>query len=81
MLKADPFGAAPQWKAHWDISTKFFRIMNEGLATFVAGGASGMTVDFVLFPLDTIKTRLQTKAGKGKPISRKNFYAGMMTAA
>jgi len=29
----------------------------------VAGGMAGMTVDFVLYPLDTIKTRMQTRPG------------------
>ena len=27
----------------------------------LAGGLSGMTVDFVLFPIDTIKSRLQAR--------------------
>jgi hypothetical protein len=30
-------------------------------ATVLAGGLSGMTVDLVLFPLDSIKTYLQTR--------------------
>lgn len=30
----------------------------------VAGGLSGITVDFILFPLDTVKTRLQARKVK-----------------
>lgn len=29
----------------------------------MAGGCAGMAVDFVLFPLDTIKTRMQVRPG------------------
>ena len=35
-----------------------------------------MMVDFVLYPLDTIKTRLQTKTPAGKKVSKTNFYSG-----
>ena len=37
--------------------------MPDYLLHAVAGGFSGMAVDSVLFPLDTIKTRLQARAG------------------
>lgn len=49
--------------------------MNEAAATFLAGGASGMMVDFVLYPLDTIKTRLQTKGGAGK-VNKNSLFSG-----
>lgn len=50
--------------------------MQDGAATFFAGGASGMTVDFVLYPLDTIKTRLQTKGGGKGALNKRGFYSG-----
>lgn len=37
-------------------STKFFLFVK-------AGGAAGFSVDLALYPLDTIKTRLQSPAG------------------
>jgi hypothetical protein len=61
-------------------SRQFFQFQmgtNSALLTLVAGGLSGTTVDFVLFPLDTIKTRLQARpsvvAAAGKQAS---FYKG-----
>ena len=33
------------------------------LTSLVSGGMAGMAVDISLFPLDTIKTRLQSKYG------------------
>jgi len=41
-----------------------------------AGGIAGMTVEATLFPLDTLKTRLQTRV-KGQPISFKGMYRGV----
>lgn len=35
----------------------------------VAGGFAGMSVDFVLFPLDTIKTRMQVRRGANASVS------------
>lgn len=32
-------------------------------ASLVAGGVAGVSVDLILFPLDTIKTRLQSPQG------------------
>jgi len=49
--------------------------------TFLAGGLAGASVDAVLFPLDTIKTRLQarvtaTKTGVGL-VSKGRLYSGL----
>ncbi|KAK0780637.1 S-adenosylmethionine transporter [Friedmanniomyces endolithicus] len=33
------------------------------LRSLIAGGLAGTTVDLSLFPLDTLKTRLQSAAG------------------
>ena len=35
------------------------------LTSLVSGGMAGMAVDISLFPLDTVKTRLQSKYGLG----------------
>eukprot|EP00475_Leptophrys_vorax_P012275 TRINITY_DN18699_c0_g1_i2.p1 TRINITY_DN18699_c0_g1~~TRINITY_DN18699_c0_g1_i2.p1 ORF type:complete len:373 (-),score=31.20 TRINITY_DN18699_c0_g1_i2:238-1356(-) len=51
----------------------FARILLEGA---VAGGAAGVTVETVLYPIDTIKTRLQVaRAGGG--INFKGLYQGL----
>ena len=46
-----------------------------------AGGIAGTTVDIVLFPLDTIKTRLQSKIGFWAAGGFKSIYAGIGPAA
>ncbi|CAE7734638.1 SAMC1 [Symbiodinium sp. KB8] len=38
-----------------------------------------MMVDFVLYPLDTIKTRLQTKGGAGK-VNKNSLFSGLLSA-
>lgn len=48
--------------------------------TALAGGMAGMCVDSVLFPLDTIKTRLQARK-TGLPIPQKSFYRGVCALA
>ncbi|XP_015886856.3 S-adenosylmethionine carrier 1, chloroplastic/mitochondrial isoform X1 [Ziziphus jujuba] len=51
----------------------FFRILFEG---FIAGGAAGVVVETALYPIDTIKTRLQAVHGGGK-IVLKGLYSGL----
>lgn len=46
----------------------------------VAGGMAGMAVDTVLFPLDTIKTRLQAKAGFMASGGFRGIYSGLSSA-
>ncbi|MBN3280636.1 SAMC protein, partial [Polyodon spathula] len=46
-----------------------------------AGGSAGMCVDLALFPLDTIKTRLQTPQGFHKAGGFRGIYAGVPSAA
>lgn len=46
-----------------------------------AGGCAGMCVDLTLFPLDTIKTRLQSLQGFYKAGGFKGIYAGVPSAA
>lgn len=52
-------------------------------ANAVVGGFSGIVVDAVLFPLDTIKTRLQQRKLAGVPSSsvrNASFYRGLVSA-
>ncbi|KAF3440483.1 hypothetical protein FNV43_RR18767 [Rhamnella rubrinervis] len=51
----------------------FFRTVFEGV---VAGGAAGVVVETALYPIDTIKTRLQAAHGGGK-IVLKGLYSGL----
>uniref|UniRef100_A0A8C1UKM2 Mitochondrial S-adenosylmethionine carrier protein n=1 Tax=Cyprinus carpio TaxID=7962 RepID=A0A8C1UKM2_CYPCA len=46
-----------------------------------AGGCAGMCVDLTLFPLDTIKTRLQSQQGFYKTGGFRGIYAGLPSAA
>ncbi|KAG8225272.1 hypothetical protein J437_LFUL006505 [Ladona fulva] len=47
----------------------------------MAGGAAGTAVDISLFPLDTIKTRLQSRQGFWKAGGFRGIYAGLGPAA
>lgn len=44
---------------------------------FKSGAAAGVGVDLALFPLDTIKTRLQSKQGFWKAGSFRGIYNGL----
>lgn len=46
-----------------------------------SGALAGLAVDFTLFPLDTIKTRLQSQAGFAKSGGFKNIYSGIGSIA
>ena len=46
-----------------------------------AGGVAGVSVDLILFPLDTIKTRLQSPQGFNKAGGFHGIYAGVPSAA
>ncbi|CAL5414812.1 unnamed protein product [Camellia sinensis] len=61
--------------AHGDGPFDFLRILFEGAIT---GGAAGVVVETALYPIDTIKTRLQAAAvrGGGK-IILKGLYSGL----
>lgn len=43
----------------------------------IAGGMAGMSVDIVLFPIDTIKTRLQSPVGLWKSGGFRGIYNGL----
>lgn len=51
----------------------FFRTFFEGV---IAGGTAGVVVETTLYPIDTIKTRLQAARGGGK-IDLKGLYSGL----
>ena len=44
---------------------------------FKSGASAGMGVDFILFPLDTIKTRLQSKKGFIGSGGFRGIYSGL----
>ncbi|XP_077626721.1 mitochondrial S-adenosylmethionine carrier protein isoform X2 [Crocuta crocuta] len=50
-------------------------------ASLVAGGIAGISVDLILYPLDTIKTRLQSPQGFNKAGGFRGIYAGVPSAA
>lgn len=50
-------------------------------ASLVAGGIAGASVDLILFPLDTIKTRLQSPQGFNKAGGFRGIYAGVPSTA
>ncbi|XP_006865711.1 PREDICTED: S-adenosylmethionine mitochondrial carrier protein [Chrysochloris asiatica] len=50
-------------------------------ASLVAGGVAGVSVDLILFPLDTIKTRLQSPQGFHRAGGFRGIYAGVPSAA
>ncbi|XP_072136631.1 mitochondrial S-adenosylmethionine carrier protein isoform X3 [Mobula birostris] len=51
------------------------------MSSLVAGGMAGMCVDLTLFPLDTVKTRLQSQQGFYKAGGFRGIYAGIPSAA
>lgn len=54
---------------------------NFTLAALLAGASAGLAVDVTLFPLDTIKTRLQSKDGFIKSGGFRQIYSGLGSAA
>lgn len=51
------------------------------LTSLISGGVAGTAVDVALFPLDTIKTRLQSSQGFLKAGGFRGVYAGLSVAA
>ena len=47
------------------------------ITSLIAGGLAGVSVDIILFPLDTLKTRLQSKQGFRKSGGFSNLYKGI----
>eukprot|EP01062_Namystynia_karyoxenos_P073864 TRINITY_DN70688_c0_g1_i1.p1 TRINITY_DN70688_c0_g1~~TRINITY_DN70688_c0_g1_i1.p1 ORF type:complete len:310 (+),score=93.55 TRINITY_DN70688_c0_g1_i1:69-932(+) len=61
------------WHAWW-YSSPF-------AVSMIAGGAAGLTVDLVLFPLDALKTRLQSRGGLRAAGGLSSPYRGIAAAA
>jgi solute carrier family 25 (mitochondrial S-adenosylmethionine transporter), member 26 len=53
---------------------------NSKVVSLISGGAAGTAVDIILFPLDTIKTRLQSRNGFIKSGGFKGIYKGLSSA-
>mmetsp|Transcript_380 Transcript_380/g.589 ORF Transcript_380/g.589 Transcript_380/m.589 type:complete len:96 (-) Transcript_380:2217-2504(-) len=51
------------------------------LTSLIAGGMAGTTVDLALFPIDTLKTRLQSPQGFVAAGGFRGVYRGIMAAA
>ena len=51
------------------------------LASLISGGIAGTTVDIALYPLDTIKTRLQAPQGFLQAGGFRGVYKGLSAAA
>ncbi|XP_071900639.1 mitochondrial S-adenosylmethionine carrier protein isoform X5 [Anas platyrhynchos] len=51
------------------------------LSKIKAGGVAGVCVDLILFPLDTVKTRLQSPQGFWKAGGFRGIYAGVPSTA
>ena len=54
--------------------------MSEFLHSLIAGGAAGTAVDVALFPLDTVKTRLQDPRGFRAAGGFAGIYRGLLSA-
>ncbi|XP_013196022.2 mitochondrial S-adenosylmethionine carrier protein-like [Amyelois transitella] len=54
---------------------------SEYIAPLLAGALAGVSVDVALYPLDTLKTRLQSEKGFQKSGGFKGVYRGLLTVA
>ncbi|XP_076337706.1 mitochondrial S-adenosylmethionine carrier protein isoform X2 [Tachypleus tridentatus] len=61
-------------------SEKCFRAEPDFLMALMAGAAAGIAVDVTLFPVDTVKTRLQSAQGFWKTGGFRSIYSGLASA-
>jgi hypothetical protein len=57
----------------FNFSSYYFLLL---LVSLIAGGLAGVVVDIGLFPVDTIKTRIQSEKSSLK-VSKNNIYKGV----
>ena len=62
------------------IEVEDHRVMSVWWHVPLAGGFAGVFVDAILFPLDTIKTRLQARGSLRAPVGAAAFYRGLASA-
>lgn len=60
---------------------KFSVIFFTSFVFYKSGGVAGLVVDIVLFPIDTIKTRLQSEKGLWRSGGFRGIYNGLGPAA
>lgn len=54
---------------------------DDAIRALLSGAVAGLTVDLSLYPLDTIKTRLQSKEGFKAAGGFRHIYKGMSSMA
>lgn len=64
-----------------NFSLYYFVLIYNSYHTIKAGGAAGLVVDIVLFPIDTVKTRLQSEKGFWRSGGFRGIYNGLAPAA
>lgn len=65
------------WSAFLVSISKSWDIVKSVITIFKGGGAAGLFVDVVLFPLDTLKTRLQAEQGFKNAGGFRGIYKGL----
>ncbi|KAM9533752.1 mitochondrial S-adenosylmethionine carrier protein isoform 5-T5 [Guaruba guarouba] len=63
------------------LSHNFIEVLIILCCAVLAGGVAGVCVDLILFPLDTVKTRLQSPQGFRKAGGFRGIYAGVPSTA
>lgn len=64
-----------------DLELTFIDGYTDARVALISGAAAGTSVDLSLFPLDTIKTRLQSEAGFWKSGGFRGIYSGVLSVA
>lgn len=64
-----------------DLELTFAEGNTDARVALIAGAAAGTSVDLSLYPLDTIKTRLQSQSGFWKSGGFRGIYSGVLSVA